>query len=68
MNGDSTPSGCTAEQTSWRKPLRVSAALRNPPPAVSRASTISTEWPACAKAIAAHSPLGPEPITIASYS
>src|SRR5579884_3455783 len=56
-----------AEQTSWIKPGRVSSSERAPPPMLSLASYINTERPACATAIAAANPFGPEPITIASY-
>src|SRR2546421_7427859 len=56
-----------AEQTSCTKPGRVSSIEREPPPMVSLASRTSTERPARANVIAAASPLGPAPTTIASY-
>src|SRR5205823_824876 len=65
-NGDPTPSGWMAEHTSWRKPGRVSSAVREPPPGVAAASSTSTDRPACASVRAAARPLGPAPITIAS--
>ena len=61
------PSGCTAEQTSWTNPGRVSSAERVPPPTVSAPSTTSTERPAWARVMAAARPLGPAPTTTASY-
>ena len=67
-NGDATPSGWIAEQTSWTKPGSVSSAERVPPPTVSAASSTRTESPARASTIAAASPFGPEPTTIASTS
>ena len=67
-NGEATPSGWIAEQTSWTKPGSVSSAERAPPPTVSAASMTRTESPACASAIAAASPFGPEPTTTASTS
>ena len=65
-NGDETPNGCTAEQTSCSRPGTVSSAVRVPPPIVSSPSSTVTERPACASATAAASPLGPEPTTTAS--
>src|SRR6266550_2381101 len=56
-----------AEQTSCMKPGRVSSIEREPPPMVSLASRTSTDRPARANVIAAASPLGPAPTTIASY-
>ena len=67
-NGEPRPSGWIAEQTSWRNPGSVSASVRAPPPIVDAASSTRTERPACAMAIAAASPFGPEPTTIASTS
>src|SRR5207248_391831 len=55
------------EQTSWTTPGNVSAADRHDPPTVSAPSRTSTDCPARASSIAAHSPLGPEPMTMASY-
>ena len=45
-NGDATPSGWIAEQTSCTKPGSVSSAERAPPPTVSAASSTRTESPA----------------------
>ena len=64
--GEASSSGCTAEQTSWRKPGSVSSAVRHPPPGSSAASTTSTDSPARASVRAATRPLGPAPTTIAS--
>src|SRR5215471_11675053 len=50
------------------KPGNVSSAERTPPPTVGLASNTTTDLPACASVIAAASPLGPVPITTASYS
>ena len=55
-----------AEHTSCRNPGRVSCSVRVPPPTVVAASSTRTERPACSSAIAAASPLGPAPTTIAS--
>ena len=66
MNGDAAPMGWKAEQTSWTKPGRVSSAERHPPPIVSFASYTVTERPLRASSIAAASPFGPAPTTIAS--
>ena len=60
--------GCTAEQTSCRKPGFVSSFVRIPPPMVSAASITNVFHPSRAKAIAALRPLGPEPMMTASYS
>src|SRR5262249_21542477 len=65
-NGDRIAIGWTAEQRSCRKPGRVSAAERVPPPISSRASSTSTEQPARASWTAAARPLGPAPTTTAS--
>ncbi len=67
-NGDARPSGCTAEQTSWRKPGSVSSEVRAPPPGSSAASTTRTLRPASARVMAAASPLGPAPTMTASCS
>jgi hypothetical protein len=56
-----------AEQMSWRKPGKVSSAVRRPPPSSDLPSSSSTDKPACCMAMAAASPLGPEPTTTASY-
>jgi len=48
------------------KPGRVSSAERLPPPIVSAPSMTLTATPASARVIAAASPFGPEPTTIAS--
>src|ERR671925_1030507 len=50
------------------KPGRVSSAERHPPPTVFSPSSTTTRRPACARAIAAASPFGPEPTTNASDS
>ncbi len=65
-NGDATPIGKTAEQTSCINPGSVSAADRTPPPIVASASNTVTRHPACASTIAADRPFGPEPTTMAS--
>src|SRR5947207_14477306 len=67
-NGEPAASGCTAEQTSCKKPGRVSSAERAPPPIVAFASQTRTEHPARASVIAAARPFGPEPTTTASYA
>src|SRR5947207_14409658 len=67
-NGEPAASGCTAEQTSCKKPGSVSSAERAPPPIVAFASQTTTEHPARASVIAAARPFGPEPTTTASYS
>ena len=41
-NGEARACGCTAEQTSCRKPGRVSSAVRSPPPIVEARSTSRT--------------------------
>ena len=64
--GETTPIGWMAEQTSCKNPGNVSSAVRAPPPIVSFASITRTPRPAWARRIAAASPLGPEPTTIAS--
>src|SRR5262249_16515036 len=48
------------------KPGRVSSADRAPPPGVAANSTTTTDHPDCARRIAAASPFGPDPTTIAS--
>ena len=58
--------GWTAEQMSCTKPGSVSSAERIPPPATVSASNTVTCRPACASTIAAASPFGPDPITMAS--
>ena len=63
--GELSAAGWTAEHTSWRKPGRVSSAVRTPPPTVSAASRTRTSYPARARATAAASPLGPLPTTVA---
>ena len=65
-NGDAAVSACTAEHTSCTYPGSVSSAERVPPPIVSACSSTSTDRPACASAMAAARPLGPEPTTTAS--
>jgi hypothetical protein len=65
-NRDASAIGCTAEHTSCTKPGRVSASDRHPPPIASYGSKTVTDRPACAIAIAADSPFGPEPMTMAS--
>ncbi len=57
-----------AEQMSWRKPGRVTSAVRAPPPMVALASITSTRRPARPRVMAAASPLGPDPTTTASYA
>ena len=59
-------SGCTAEQTSWTKPGRVSSAERQPPPTVSARLEHRTDRPARARVMAAARPFGPAPTTTAS--
>ena len=51
---------------SWTKPGSVSSPLRIPPPIVALASYTTTDRPARARVIAAASPFGPDPTTIAS--
>ena len=51
---------------SWTNPGSVSSAERTPPPAVASASNTVTCRPACASTIAAASPFGPDPMTMAS--
>src|ERR1700676_3259514 len=58
--------GWAVEQTSWRKPGRVSASVRHPPPTESDPSTTVTERPAAARVTAAARPLGPDPTTTTS--
>ena len=41
--GEATRSGWTAEQTSWRKPGRVSSAVRHPPPGVRRLEDVDRQ-------------------------
>jgi len=65
-NGEATPSGWIAEQTSCTNPGSVSSAERVPPPTESAASRTRTDSPARASAIAAASPFGPAPTTTAS--
>ena len=65
-NGEAVDVPWTAEQMSWTNPGRVSSALRIPPPTVGCASYTTTERPARARVIAAASPFGPDPTTIAS--
>ena len=66
--GEAMPSGWIAEHTSCTKPGSVSSALRVPPPGVGWPSTTRTRRPVRAIVIAATSPLGPDPMTTASYS
>ena len=65
-NGERIPIGWQPEQTSWRKPGSVSAAVRVPPPISSRPSRTRTDAPLRASSTAAASPFGPEPTTTAS--
>ncbi len=67
-NGDATPNGCIAEQTSCLSPGTVSSAVLVPPPMSSAASSTVTATPARASVTAAASPFGPEPTTTASSS
>src|SRR5262245_17904672 len=60
--------GKNAAPTSCTNPGSVSSADRTAPPGVALASSTSTLIPARARSIAATSPLGPDPITIASGS
>src|SRR5262245_1198795 len=53
---------------SWTKPGSVSSSDRMPPPTVSFLSNTQTERPARANSIPAARPLGPDPMTVASYS
>src|SRR5215469_18257158 len=55
-----------AEPTSCTKPGSVNSRERAAPPIVASASSTWTETPARASVIAAASPFGPEPTTIAS--
>jgi hypothetical protein len=64
--GEVTASACTVEQTSCTKPGSVNSAERADPPTVGAASRTRTFRPFRANSIAAQSPLGPEPMTIAS--
>ena len=65
--GEAMPRGWIAEQMSWTNPGSVRTALRVPPPAVGCPSTTRTRRPVRAIVIAATSPLGPDPMTMASY-
>src|SRR5215210_7176940 len=64
--GEPARRGWIAEQTSWTNPGLVSSAERAPPPIVSLASSTRTDLPVLARTIAAASPFGPDPTTIAS--
>ena len=65
--GEARSSGCTAEQTSWRKPGSVSSAVRHPPPGSSGRLVTSTASPARARVSAADEAVGPgSPTTTAS--
>src|SRR6185312_3808450 len=64
--GEQTAIGYTEEQTSCTKPGRVNSADRTPPPGTSDPSSTTTDRPAWARRMAAASPLGPAPTTIAS--
>jgi len=66
MTGDVTARAWTVEQMSWTNPGSVSSADRHDPPTVAAPSRTSTDRPARASSMAAHSPLGPAPMTIAS--
>ena len=65
-NGDTSAVATTVAHGSWTKPGNVDASDRRPPPAVGAASRTRTRNPARASVMAAASPLGPEPTTIAS--
>src|SRR5665213_1051673 len=65
-NREEVAKGMTDAPTSWRKPGRVSSAVRHAPPTSSAASTTCTARPRSASTMAAASPLGPEPTTTAS--
>src|SRR5688572_3819531 len=60
------PSGKMLEQWSCRNPGSVRAAVRAPPPIVGSASYTVTRNPDAAHTMAAASPFGPDPITMAS--
>ena len=65
--GEAASSGCTAEQTSWWNPGRVSSCGAAPPAGRRpRPRITSTTRPARASVTAAARPLGPEPTTTAS--
>ena len=66
QKGESAPIGWMPEQRSWTKPGSMSSADRAPPPISSAASSTRTEMPARASSIAALSPFGPAPTTMAS--
>src|SRR4051812_15476780 len=66
MSGEARLSGWTDAQGSWTNPGSVSSAERTPPPTVCAASYTRTDRPARASSMAAASPLGPAPTTIAS--
>src|SRR5579862_398413 len=63
--GDATAAGYTAEKVSWWNPGSVSSSVRTAPPGASWASSTVTDRPASARRIAATSPFGPAPMTIA---
>ena len=67
-NGEPATTGWIAEHTSCTKPGRVSEADRAPPPGVEAASSTRTDRPGRASVIAAASPFGHDPMTIASLS
>ncbi len=52
---------------SCRNPGRVISSVRVPPPIVAAASKTRTEMPFRASSIAAASPFGPEPMTVACW-
>ncbi len=58
--------GWAVEHTSCRNPGRVSASVRQPPPAESAPSTTVTDRPAPARVTAAARPFGPDPTTTTS--
>src|SRR5262249_22620258 len=64
-NGEATPIGWIAEQSSCVSPGTVSSLLRAPPPMRSAASSTVTVTPARARVTAPARPLGPEPTTTA---
>jgi len=59
--------GWTVEHISWTNPGRVSCADLRPPPIVDFPSIITTDLNLWMSVMAADKPLGPEPITTASY-
>jgi hypothetical protein len=63
---EATARGCAAEQTSCRKPGRVSSWVRQPPPISGAPSITCTVRPAAARVTAAARPFGPLPTITAS--